>query len=37
VFFPDSGYVAMIISNYEIESIRGIPGLARKLIVSAGT
>jgi len=33
VFYPDSGYVTVILSNYEPESIRGIPGLARKLIV----
>lgn len=36
VFYPDSGYVTVILSNYEIESIRGIPGLARKLIVEQG-
>ncbi|MEV0136701.1 serine hydrolase domain-containing protein [Dactylosporangium sp. NPDC050688] len=36
VFYPDSGYVTVIMSNYEIESIRGIPGLARKLIVEQG-
>jgi CubicO group peptidase (beta-lactamase class C family) len=34
-FYPDSGYVSVILSNYEMESIRGIPGLARKLIVEA--
>ncbi|WP_034592954.1 serine hydrolase domain-containing protein [Hamadaea tsunoensis] len=32
-FYPDHGYVTVILSNYEMESIRGIPGLARKLIV----
>jgi CubicO group peptidase (beta-lactamase class C family) len=36
VFYPDSGYVTVIMSNYEVESIRGIPGLARKLIVEQG-
>lgn len=34
VFSPDSGYVTgAFLSTYEMESIRGIPGLARKLIV----
>ncbi|MEV6965718.1 serine hydrolase domain-containing protein [Hamadaea sp. NPDC051192] len=33
MFYPDHGYVTVIVSNYEMESIRGIPGLARKLIV----
>lgn len=32
-FFPDSNYVVVILSNYEADSIRGIPSLARKLIV----
>jgi CubicO group peptidase (beta-lactamase class C family) len=36
VFYPDSGYVTAILSNYEMESIRGIPGLARKLIAEQG-
>ncbi|GAA4697613.1 serine hydrolase domain-containing protein [Phytohabitans rumicis] len=36
VFYPDSGYVTVILSNYEMESIRGIPGLTRKLIVEQG-
>lgn len=36
VFYPDSGYVTVIMSNYEMESIRGIPSLARKLIVEQG-
>ena len=35
-FYPDHGYVTVILSNYEMESIRGIPGLARKLIVEQG-
>jgi CubicO group peptidase (beta-lactamase class C family) len=35
-FYPDTEYVTVIVSNYEIESIRGIPGLARKLIVEQG-
>ena len=35
-FYPDSGYVTVILSNYEPESIRGIPALARKLIVEQG-
>ena len=34
VFYPDSGYVTVILSNYEPEAIRGIPGLARRLIVA---
>ncbi|GIJ58458.1 serine hydrolase domain-containing protein [Virgisporangium aurantiacum] len=34
VFYPDSGYVTVILSNYEPESVRGIPGLARRLIVA---
>ncbi|SHN29892.1 serine hydrolase domain-containing protein [Cryptosporangium aurantiacum] len=34
-FYPDSGYVTVILSNYEMESIRGIPSLARKLIVGS--
>ncbi|MGW0662897.1 serine hydrolase domain-containing protein [Streptodolium elevatio] len=33
VFYPDSGYVTAILSNYEMESIRGIPSLARRLII----
>lgn len=36
MFYPDSGYVTVIMSNYEMESIRGIPGLARRLIVEQG-
>lgn len=36
MFYPDSGYVTVIMSNYEMESIRGIPGLVRKLIVQQG-
>lgn len=35
VFYPDSGYVTVFISNHEVDSIRGIPGLARKLIVTS--
>jgi CubicO group peptidase (beta-lactamase class C family) len=34
IFYPDSGYVTVILSNYEPEAIRGIPGLARRLIVA---
>jgi CubicO group peptidase (beta-lactamase class C family) len=36
VFYPDSGYVTVFMSNYDMDSIRGIPGLARKLIVEQG-
>ena len=36
VFYPDSGYVTVFLSNYDMDSIRGIPGLARKLIVEQG-
>jgi len=37
VFYPDSGHVTVILSNYPPpESIRGLPGLARKLIVEQG-
>lgn len=36
VFYPDHGYVTVFMSNHEMDSIRGIPGLARKLIVEQG-
>jgi hypothetical protein len=34
--FYDSGYVTVFMSNYEMGSLRGIPGLARKLIAEQG-
>jgi CubicO group peptidase (beta-lactamase class C family) len=34
MFYPDSGYVTVILSNYPPEAIRGIPGLARRLIIA---
>jgi CubicO group peptidase (beta-lactamase class C family) len=34
--YPDHGYVTAIMSNYEMDSIRGIPSLARKLIIAQG-
>jgi CubicO group peptidase (beta-lactamase class C family) len=35
VFYPDSGYVTVFMSNHDIDSLRGIPGLARKLIITS--